>query len=427
MHYATIFLLTFATLATAAGADQFATLTIDVDSAKRTYHVHKPDTVTKPLPLVVVLHGGGGNGEGLKDTYGFKPFVADGQMIAVYPDSGSGGWLPDHVGFLDAVINQVLAREKVDRNRLFVTGASRGGLMTFVMTQKSKHQFAAVGTVIASYLQGLADETPLKKPIDFAMIAGTEDPLMPYAGGWGAMRKPKTTGDPGARVLPVEEVIASLVKLNGITRPPVVSSLPNLDPKDGCTNQVRLFTNPDTKRRIMLVKVIGGGHVVPGGRQYLPKSVIGPACSDFDHAKVMWEFFRSSGTGLAPSNVAVNESPPNADGNRTDTEKALRSRVTALFEATLAGDIAKCIDLSDPAVVAKTGRGAAEKFFRTLNGLMKFAKVDSGDHRINSVKIADKSARVQTQVRINGKWQPPGTEIWSLVDRVWRYQETEKK
>lgn len=298
--------------------------------------------------------------------------------------------------------------------------------MTFVMTQKSKHQFAAAGTVIASYLQGLADEAPLKKPIDFAMIAGTEDPLMPYAGGWGAMRKPKTSGDPGARVLPVEEVIASLARSNGITRPAVVSSFPNLNPKDGCTNEVRLFINPDTKRRVMLVKVIGGGHVVPGGRQYLPKSIIGPACSDFDHVKVMWEFFRSSGTGLAPSNLATDESPSNGDAKETDNEQALRSRVTALFEATLAGDFEKCIDLSDPAVVEKTGRGAIEKFFRVINGLTKFAKVGSGDHRINSVKIADKSARVETQVRINGKWQPPGTEIWNLVDGAWRYQETEK-
>lgn len=293
----------FAALTAVANADQFVTHTIDVTGSRKTYHVHKPNSVTKPLPLVVVLHGGGGNGRVLKDTYGFRPFINDGEFIAIYPDSGPGGWLPEHVAFLDAAIDDVLKRERIDSQRLFITGASRGGLMTFVATQKSKHKFAAAGTVISSNLQGLLDEYPLTAPIDFAMIAGTKDPLMPYNGGWGAMGKPKTTGEPGPRVVPVEEMIAGLVKLNGISDAPVVSSLGNTAADDGCTNEVRCFVNPTTKRRVMLIKVIGGGHVVPGGRQYLPKSVIGPACSDFDHATVMWDFFKSAGTGLRPEIV----------------------------------------------------------------------------------------------------------------------------
>jgi polyhydroxybutyrate depolymerase len=253
---------------------------------------------------MVVLHGGGGSGRLLKDTYGFKPFIDAGEFIAIYPDAGAAGWLPDHVAFLDAAIDDVMKREKIDRDHVFMTGASRGGLMTFVATQKSKHRFAAAGTVISSQLKGLLDEFPLSVPIDFAMIAGTEDPLMPYNGGWGAMGKPKTTGDPGARVVPVEEMIAGLVKLNGITNGPVVASLGNADANDGCTNEVRCYANPTTKLRVMLVKVLGGGHVVPGGKQYLPKSVIGPACSDFDHAAIMWDFFKTAGTGLPPRSVA---------------------------------------------------------------------------------------------------------------------------
>jgi hypothetical protein len=32
----------------------------------------------------------------------------------------------------------------------------------------------------------------------------------------------------------------------------------------------------------------------PGGGQYLPPSIIGPACDDFKHAEVMRNFFKSS-------------------------------------------------------------------------------------------------------------------------------------
>ena len=286
--------LAFSILAVHGQAEEFTEHKLQSGGKERTYYVHKASAIPKPLPLVVVLHGGGGNGKGLRNTYGFKPFIASGEFIAVYPNAGKGGWLPDHVAFLDTVIDEVFEKEKVDPDRLFVTGASRGGLMTFVMAAKSKHKIRAAGTVIATQMAVLARDYPIERPIDFAMIAGTQDPLMPYRGGWGAMRKPRTTGDPDGRVLPVEESIRLLLKANGLDGEPVVSSLGNKDAEDGCINEVRTWNDAKSHRRVMLVTVDGGGHVVPGGRQYLPKSFIGPVCNDFNHALVMWEFFKAS-------------------------------------------------------------------------------------------------------------------------------------
>lgn len=278
--------------------EQFTAHKIESGAVTRTYYVHKPTAKpTSLLPVVLVLHGGGGNGRGLKDTYGFKPLIEQGEFIAVYPDAIKGRWMPDDVAFLDAVIDEVFSRQQLDREQLFVTGASRGGLMTFVMVAKSRHKIRSAGTVIASQLAGLARDFPISRPIDFAMIAGTADPLMPYYGGWGNIGKPKTSGHPDGRILPVEEVIQLLLRANGITAEPAVSSLGNADAGDGCTNEVRRWTDPKTGRRVMLVKVEGGGHVVPGGRQYLWKALIGPACHDFDHAQVMWSFFKASSSG----------------------------------------------------------------------------------------------------------------------------------
>jgi polyhydroxybutyrate depolymerase len=422
MNYSSIipcFLI--ATLTAAAQADQFVTQAIDAAGSKRTYHVHKPDSVTKPLPLVVVLHGGGGSGRLLKDTYGFKPFINNGEFIAIYPDAGAGGWLPEHVAFLDAAIDDVVKREKIDREQLFITGASRGGLMTLVMAAKSKHSIRAAGTVIASHLQGLADEFPIARPIDFAMIAGTADPLMPYNGGWGNMGKSKSAGDPKGRVLPVEETIGLLLKANSITDKPVISTLGDKDPNDGCTNEVRRWNNSATGRRVMLVKIEGGGHVVPGGKQYLPKSEIGPACGDFDHAEVMWEFFKSSGSKGAPA--AVSPPTPMLDAA---AEKLLRERVAALFDALRAGDTAKCIELSDPQVVKEKGRATAEKFFKGVSGLIRLAKVQPNDRVIKSITPLDggKAARVEIELTLNSKKQAPGFEVWGLIDGNWYYRET---
>lgn len=410
------------TFTAVAYGEQFKSYEINVDGKSRTYHVHQADQVSEPLPVVLVLHGGGGNGKALKETYGFKPQVVARELIAVYPDAIKGSWLPEDVPFLDKVLDEVFAREKVNREQLFVTGASRGGLMTFLMVSKSKHDIKAAGTVIASHIQGLLDDFPLTKPVNFAMIAGTEDPLMPYNGGWGAMRKPRTSGDADAKVLPVEDVIDLLKKVNGITSSPTVSTLGNKDRADGCTNEVRTWTNPNTKRRVMLVKVIGGGHVVPGGRQYLGKNLIGAVCNDFSHTEVMWDFFMNA------SPTESNSTTKPMDQGVTDLEKSLRERAEALGLALVKGDIDKCIALSDPAVVKKTTRAKAERYFKSVHGLLKFTRVGPDQQRVGKITIAanKKSARVETEVKLRDKWQPPSVQIWSNVDGMWYFQETKK-
>ena len=111
-----------------------------------------------------------------------------------------------------------------------------------------------------------------------------------------------------------------------------------------------------------------------------------------------------------------------------ESEQALRERVAALFDALIAGDVAKCLELSDPAVVEAKGKDVAEKFFKSVSGLVKFAKMKAGDRVIKSIKLLDdgKSARVEIEVTLNGKKQPPGFEIWGLVDGKWCYRETTK-
>lgn len=395
---------------------------IRIGGVERTYFVHKTSLLSRPVPLVVVLHGGGGNGKGLRDTYGFKPFVASGEFIAVYPNAGKGGWLPEHVEFLDAVIDEVRGQERVDKERLFVTGASRGGLMTFIMVAESKHRFRAAGTVIASPIAGLTRDHPINQPVSFCMIAGTEDPLMPYSGGWGAMGKPKQTGDPDGRVLPVEDAIKLLLQANQISSKPRKSNLGNKDPEDGCTNELYQWSNAETGHKVALIKVIGGGHVVPGGRQYLPKSVIGPACNDFDHAEIMWKFFRSA-EGETAHRVAKSKKPGIEDA---DAEQVLRQRVGEMYKAMLANDVDRCLQLTAPQVLGKIGRDKATKFFKTVNGLVKLAQLGPKDRSIKRITMLEDGKVARVELEVTKPRRSTSIELWAIVDGIWYYQETAK-
>jgi polyhydroxybutyrate depolymerase len=232
-------------------------------------------------------------------------------------------------------------------------------------------------------------------------------------------------------VLPVDEVIGSLLQANRITSKPVVSSLGDRDPDDGCTNELHRWTNPTTGQRVALIKVIGGGHVVPGGRQYLPKSMIGPVSRDFDHADIMWKFFRSSTDGQG-AGVVASKKPPRDDsgsgerGFTAQSEKALRERVSAMYAAMLAGDVAKCIELSDPQVVKDKTRDKAEQFFKVVIGLVKLARLGPNDRNIKSITPIDGGKAARVEVEVTKPRRSTSTEIWGNMDGVWYYRETTK-
>lgn len=111
-----------------------------------------------------------------------------------------------------------------------------------------------------------------------------------------------------------------------------------------------------------------------------------------------------------------------------ESEKALRERVNALTGALIAGDINKCLEHSDPAVVKEKGRATAEKFWRGISGLTRLAKVNVADRVIKSIQVLDggKAAKVEIELTLSGKKQPPGFEIWGLVNGKWMYRETPK-
>jgi predicted esterase len=83
-----------------------------------------------PLPLVVMLHGAGGNARG-----GLGPFLDQAEeagVILLAPESRGrtwdvllGGYGPD-VAFIDRALEQTFSRFEVDANRLAVEGFSDG-------------------------------------------------------------------------------------------------------------------------------------------------------------------------------------------------------------------------------------------------------------------------------------------------------------
>ena len=173
----------------------------------RTYILHIPTgyTGTKPLPLVVDFHALGGNGSGQKGLSHWDTKGDANMFITAFPDSasnGGNGWnvgmccqdaqknQVDDVGFTRAMIKQIEGIACVDPKRIYASGCSNGGGMTYKVSCDMADVFAAGAPVDFRCVYGGTTASPScdgckpARPISIIHFDNTGDTsLVPYAGG----------------------------------------------------------------------------------------------------------------------------------------------------------------------------------------------------------------------------------------------------
>ena len=127
------------------------TLSLEHDGVAHEYILHIPERLSdssKKVPLVIMLHGGGGNGANAAMMSKFSQKADSDGFIVAFP-SGSGRpmlrfrtWNTRHCcgyamknqtddsGFLNALIDMLVKNYPVDPKRVLVTGMSNGAMMS---------------------------------------------------------------------------------------------------------------------------------------------------------------------------------------------------------------------------------------------------------------------------------------------------------
>jgi polyhydroxybutyrate depolymerase len=277
------------------------------DGLKRTYLIHLPSSgFTPPLPVVFVLHGGGGNGGKMKKltNSGFDKLADKKGFIVVYPDGFENNWNDgrsqseagyetfknntDDTGFISALIDELIKKYNADAKRVFVTGMSNGAMMSYRLACELSGKIAAIAPVAGTIPENFIKQCNPVKPVSVLAINGDADPLMPYNGG-------EVTGPFGkrklGRVLSANESVMFWVKNNCCSQEPIITDLKDKDPDDGTLVQKQQFINGRSNSEVILYTIRNGGHTWPGGYQYLGKWIVGKTCRDMDATAVIWEFF----------------------------------------------------------------------------------------------------------------------------------------
>jgi predicted esterase len=129
--------------------------------------------------LVVWLHPAGKNGE--KDVKNmvdiWEKICQDNHMIMVGPQAeNESGWLRSEAGFIQEVVQDVLATYTVDRQRIVAHGWGSGGQQAFYLGFQARNLIRGVATT-GAVLPGQAKENIANQRLSFFLIAGGKDPL----------------------------------------------------------------------------------------------------------------------------------------------------------------------------------------------------------------------------------------------------------
>jgi polyhydroxybutyrate depolymerase len=176
-----------------------------VDGIQRSYIMYSPTTHSqKPLPLMIVLHGGLGNAEHIMKTTAMNDIADSGPFVVAYPN-GVGGlfgfakrrtWNAggccgpavkkgvDDVKFVEKIIGDIGKKISIDTRRIYVTGMSNGAMMAYRLAAAMPDKIAAVIAVAGTMA---IDDFDAAKSVAVMLIHGSDDKNVPIGGGSGAM------------------------------------------------------------------------------------------------------------------------------------------------------------------------------------------------------------------------------------------------
>ena len=237
------------------------------------------------VPLVLNFHGYGSNANeqmfygdfrDIADTEGFLLVHPQGTIINGDQQWNVGflgnGNTTDDVGFTEALIDELANLYTINLDRVYATGMSNGGFMSFLLACQLSEKIAAVASVTGSMTPDTYDACNAQQPTPILQIHGTGDSNVLY------------NGDTWTRS--IEDVISYWVNYNNCETSPTTTALTDINRLDGSTVEHIIYSGGDNGVTTEHMKIIGGGHTWPSSAITLPGTN-----QDINASMEIWHFF----------------------------------------------------------------------------------------------------------------------------------------
>lgn len=276
---------------------------LSVHGLQREYLYYAPSGLSPdaPVALLLAFHGGGGTAENFANTADFQDLARQKGFIVIYPQglgrNGQGGtWTTgdeapgspavrngvDDVAFVRALLDQFSEELPVDPHRIFATGMSRGGMLTYRLACEMSDRITAIAPVAGTLT--LPDCRP-QHPVALLHIHGSQDQHVPFEGGRG-----KYTARKVERYRSAKEGIEILRKVSGAGSEVRSQRL---------SDDTQCYYYAGGKAPIGYCIVEGGGHAWPGAEKKRWQEMRDVQVTrSFSVTELIWEFFEQSAERL---------------------------------------------------------------------------------------------------------------------------------
>jgi len=263
--------------------------TITHDGIERAYILYVPANYSaqSPMPLVFNFHGYTSNASEQMFYSNFNPLADAEGFIVAYPEgtldamgeqhfnAGWAGGTVDDLGFTSALIDSLSAEYSIIQERIYSTGMSNGGFMSYHLACNLSDRIAAIASVTGSMSLLTYNNCNSQRPVPIMQIHGTQDGVVPYNGNAG--------------FTPIDNVISYWVDHNNCDATPTLINIPDTNTDDQCTAQHFLYRDGDNGVNVELFKIEGGGHTWPDGLINIP--INGNTNRDINASQEIWNFF----------------------------------------------------------------------------------------------------------------------------------------
>ena len=317
------------------------------DGYARDHIVYLPENFEPGLPLVLNLHGYGMEALDMPLISSMNNIADTAGFVVAYPNAVNNVWNSgigdspswpapdvDDISYISALIDTLYTQYEIDTNRVYSCGFSNGGFMSFRLALELGERIQKVASVVGVVTPTIVAAADSTAPIPVLCMLGTEDPVVPFAGGVSGWYSGSETVDFWVEHNQCSSTVDSLL-------------MPDFDPFDDCTVTLFPYSESAVGSQVIYYRIEGGGHKWPSGFWY---EFGGAMNFDIHGSQVIWDFFNidsfeisgvwvhdlmADETYLEPGmdTLSINAAITNTDGQAYEAHAILRNMDNTLVDS----------------------------------------------------------------------------------------------
>ena len=221
------------------------------DDEIRTFRVLIPEGFEEGqnLPLVFNFHATGANAASQEVISLMNPLADEFSFFVCYPDALNLGFSldpddgPDDIGFVNSLIDLLYDRYAIDTTRVFATGLSGGGFFSYFLACNLSNRIRKIASVAGA---GETSDCLPDSPVSIMEFHGTDDPIVRFSAA--------------------QNTINYWRNYYQCSQDSTTTDFEDIVENDGSTVQ-RIEYEGCSRAKVIMYKIMGGGHTWPGGAQ----------------------------------------------------------------------------------------------------------------------------------------------------------------